>query len=178
MSQSTTDLRYPIGKYEPQPFSEKLKQDWLNDIKFLPQLLENAIVNLDEAQLLTPYREGGWTAQQVVHHVADSHMNAYIRFKLGLTEDNPTIRPYEEKLWAELSDVESIPVKIYITLLYALHTRWYTAISDLTTQDWQRTVFHPEAKKELTLWYLLGNYAWHGKHHVAHITTLRERNDW
>ena len=178
MSQLTTDLRYPIGKYEPQPFSEKLKQDWLNDIKFLPQLLENAIVNLDEAQLLTPYRDGGWTPQQVVHHVADSHMNGYIRHKLALTEDNPTIKPYEEKLWADLSDVETIPVNISITLLYALHTRWYTAISDLTIHDWQRKAFHPEANKEMTVWYLLGNYAWHGKHHVAHITSLRERNDW
>jgi hypothetical protein len=163
MSTESTDLRYPIGKYTPQPFSGKLKDEWLNDIKFLPQLLENTIVNLDEAQLLTPYREGGWTVQQLVHHVADSHMNAC---------------PYEEKLWAELNDVTTIPVNISITLLYALHTRWYTAISDLTIQDWERTVFHPEQKKKLTLWYLLGNYAWHGRHHAAHITALRERNKW
>jgi uncharacterized damage-inducible protein DinB len=178
MNQLTTDLRYPIGKYEPQPYSEKLKEDWLNDIKFLPQLLENAILNLDESQLQTPYREGGWTIQQVVHHVADSHMNGYIRHKLGLTEDNPTIKPYEEKLWAGLNDVENIPVNISITLLYALHTRWHCALNDLTTQDWQRKVVHPEHNREMTLWYLLGNYAWHGKHHVAHITTLRERNEW
>jgi uncharacterized damage-inducible protein DinB len=178
MSTESTDLRYPIGKYKPQPFDGKLKEEWLNDIKFLPQLLENAIVNLDEAQLLTPYREGGWTVQQLVHHVADSHINAYCRFKLGLTEDNPTIRPYEEKLWADLNDVENIPVNISLTLLYALHTRWYAAISDLSLKEWERTVFHPEAKKKMTLWYLLGNYAWHGKHHVAHITALRERHGW
>jgi hypothetical protein len=178
MSIESNDLRYPIGKYMPQPFSTHLKEEWLNDIKFLPQLLENAIVNLDEAQLLTPYREGGWTVQQVVHHVADSHINAYCRFKLGLTEDNPTIRPYEEKGWADLNDVANIPINISITLLYALHTRWYSAISDLPIKDWERPVFHPEAKKELTLWYLLGNYAWHGKHHAAHITALRERNKW
>ncbi|MBN9383663.1 MAG: putative metal-dependent hydrolase [Chitinophagaceae bacterium] len=178
MDQSTTDLRYPIGKYEPQPFSEKLKEEWLNDIKFLPQLLENAIVNLDESQLQTPYRAGGWTVQQVAHHVADSHMNGYIRCKLALTEDNPTIRPYEEKLWANLNDVQQVPVNISITLLYALHTRWHAALSDLTIHDWQRKLFHPEANKEMTVWYLLGNYAWHGKHHVAHITSLRERNDW
>jgi hypothetical protein len=178
MNAESIDLRYPIGKYQPQPFSTKQKEDWLNDIKFLPQLLENAIVNLDEAQLLTPYRDGGWTVQQVVHHVADSHINAYCRFKLGLTEDNPSIRPYEEKLWAELNDVGNIPVNISITLLYALHTRWYSAISDLTTQQWERPLFHPESKKEMTLWYLLGSYAWHGKHHTAHITTLRERNKW
>lgn len=178
MDQSTADLRYPIGKYVPQPFSEKLKEEWLNDIKFLPQLLENAIVNLDESQLQTPYRAGGWTVQQVAHHVADSHMNGYIRCKLALTEDNPTIRPYEEKLWANLNDVQQVPVNISITLLYALHTRWHAALSDLTIHDWQRKLFHPEADKEMTIWYLLGNYAWHGKHHVAHITSLRERNDW
>lgn len=178
MNTPAVDLHYPIGKYEPKPYSEHQKEEWLNDIKFLPQLLENAIVNLDEAQLQTPYRDGGWTVQQTVHHVADSHMNAYCRFKLGLTEENPTIRPYEEKLWAELSDVENIPVNISITLLYALHTRWYSAISDLTLPQWERKVFHPEAKKEMTLWYLLGSYAWHGKHHVAHITALRERNKW
>ena len=178
MDNSTADLRYPIGKYEPQPYSDKLKEEWLNDIKFLPQLLENAILNLDEAQLLTPYREGGWTVQQVVHHVADSHINAYCRFKLGLTEDNPVIRPYEEKLWAELNDVQHIPVNISITLLYALHTRWHSTISDLTIKDWQRPLVHPEVKKEMTLWYLLGMYSWHGRHHVGHITSLRERNEW
>ncbi|HXB91729.1 MAG TPA: putative metal-dependent hydrolase [Puia sp.] len=175
---TTIDLRYPIGKYETRPFSQQQKEEWLYDIKFLPQLLENAIVNLDESQLLTPYRDGGWTLQQLVHHVADSHMNAYCRFKLGLTEDNPAIRPYEQALWADLNDVANVPVNISITLLYALHTRWYAAISDLTLEQWERTVFHPEHKKEMTLWYLLGMYAWHGKHHVAHITGLRERNNW
>ncbi len=175
---TTIDLRYPIGKYETKPFSQQQKEEWLYDIKFLPQLLENAIVNLDESQLLTPYRDGGWTLQQLVHHVADSHMNAYCRFKLGLTEDNAAIRPYEQALWADLNDVANVPVNISITLLYALHTRWYAAISDLTLEQWERTVFHPEHKKEMTLWYLLGMYAWHGKHHVAHITGLRERNNW
>jgi uncharacterized damage-inducible protein DinB len=173
-----SDLRYPIGKYEPASFSDKQKEEWLNDIKFLPQLLENALLNLDEEQLQTPYREAGWSIQQLVHHIADSHMNAYCRFKLGLTEDNPTIRPYEEKLWAELNDVENVPVNVSTTLLYALHTRWYVAISDLSPAEWQRTVFHPEQKKTITLWHLLGMYAWHGKHHTAHITSLRDRNNW
>ncbi len=179
MSSTTTpDLRYPIGRYEPKPYSEHLKQDWLNDIKFLPQLLENAIVNLDEAELQTPYRDGGWTVQQVVHHVADSHINAYCRFKLGLTEEKPAIRPYDEKTWALLNDVQNVPINISITLLYALHTRWYSLISDLTLSDWERIVYHPEADKTMTLWYLLGNYAWHGKHHTAHITSLRQRKGW
>ncbi|HVS98026.1 MAG TPA: putative metal-dependent hydrolase [Puia sp.] len=180
MSTLTSDeiLRYPIGRYETKAYSEHQKETWLNDLKFLPQLLENSISNLDEAQLMTPYREGGWTVQQVVHHVADSHMNAYCRFKLGLTEENPTIRPYEEKAWAVLNDVGKIPVNVSITLLYSLHTRWYAAIGDLGLKEWERKVFHPEAGKEMSLWYLLGMYAWHGLHHVAHITALRERNKW
>jgi uncharacterized damage-inducible protein DinB len=178
MSTVSTDLRYPIGKPEHQPYSEELRQAWINDIKFLPQLLENALLNLDEAQLQTPYREGGWTVHQVAHHIADSHINAYCRFKLGLTEDNPTIRPYEEKLWAELNDVKILPVNISVTLLYAMHIRWYVMISELTEADWQRTVYHPQQEKKLTLWQLLCIYAWHGKHHVAHITALRDRNHW
>jgi uncharacterized damage-inducible protein DinB len=171
------DPRYPIGKYEPQPFSEAQKEEWLLDIKFLPEALERSLLNLDAAQLETPYRDGGWTVQQLVHHVADSHMNAYIRFKLGVTEENPTIKPYEEKLWAEQPDNE-LPVNISITLLHALHQRWYTAIKHLKEADWNRTVVHPEHGRQMSLWFLLGLYAWHGKHHTAHITSLRERNNW
>src|ERR1044071_5896120 len=118
------DLRYPIGKYQPQPYSDKQKEDWLNDIKFLPQSVENALLNLDEAQLLTPYREGGWTVKQVVHHVADSHINAYCRFKVGLTENNPTIKPYDENAWSVMEDVKNLPINISLTLLHALHIRW------------------------------------------------------
>jgi DinB superfamily len=173
------NLQYPIGQYEPQPFSARQKQEWLQDIQFLPGLLEQAIENLDNYQLDTPYRPDGWTVRQVVHHVADSHMNAYTRIKLGLTEKNPTIKPYEEGEWALLRDVETVPVNISITLLYALHTRWYAAIRDVPDDDWKnRTVVHPQHGKQMTLWYLLGMYAWHGKHHVAHITSLRERNGW
>ena len=172
------DPRYPIGKYEPQPFSEKQKKEWLNDIKFLPLSLENAILDLDAAQFDTPYREGGWTVQQLVHHVADSHLNAYCRFKLGLTEDNPTIRPYDQEKWANLKDSQNIPINVSITLLHALHTRWHEILVNMTDADFDRTVFHPEAKKQLTLWYLLGMYAWHSKHHTAHITALREKMKW
>lgn len=170
--------QYPIGKYEPQPFSEKQKEAWLADIQFLPEEIERAILNLDAAQLHTPYREAGWTVQQVVHHVADSHMNAYCRLKLGLTEDNPTIKPYLENEWSKMPDVEAIPVNISITLLHALHLRMHTAIKDLTDEQWQRKVFHPESKREMSLWFLLGLYAWHGRHHTAHITTLREQKGW
>lgn len=172
------DLRYPVGEYTPKPFSKEQKEEWLADIKFLPQALENAIHNLDEQQLQTPYREGGWAVHQLVHHVADSHINAYVRFKLGYTEDNPTIRPYEEKLWAQTSDVKNLPVNISITLLYALHERWYEFLNHFTDDDWQRTVYHPEHQKQFTLWHLLGMYAWHCRHHTAHITALRERNNW
>lgn len=173
------DARYPIGKFEPQPFSEKLRLDWLNDIKFLPQLLENALLNLDETQMHTPYRDGGWTIRQVVHHVADSHMNALIRFKLALTEDNPVIKPYDEAAWAELNDVQELPVNISSTLLHAMHARWYSCISVLGEQELlSRSVFHPEHKKQISLWDLLGMYAWHGKHHTAHITGLREKMGW
>ncbi len=172
------NLRYPIGKYQPQAFSEDQKRIWLNDIRHLPAELENAIQNLDAAQLHSPYREGGWTMHQLVHHVADSHMNAYIRFKLGLTEQSPLIKSYEEKLWAELPDVQILPVNISVTLLYALHSRWYEAIKNQSETGWNRTVIYPSTQKETTLWYLLGMYAWHGKHHVAHILSCREKNGW
>jgi uncharacterized damage-inducible protein DinB len=172
------DPRYPIGKYMPQPFSEKQLQDWLIDITFLPQHLENAILNLDEKQLETPYRSGGWTVKQLVHHVADSHMNAYIRFKLGLTEENPDIKPYDEEAWANLPDTQNLPVNISLTLLHALHTRWVEVLKGITREDWNRTVFHPQHKKEMSLWFLLGMYAWHSRHHTAHITVLRETMKW
>ena len=172
------DLKYPIGKYIAQPFSDKLWKEWLSDIQFLPQHLENAILNLDQQQLQTPYREGGWTVHQLVHHVADSHMNAYIRFKLGLTEENPTIKPYNEAAWAEMIDTQTLPINLSLTILHALHTRWYLILKNMHREELERTVFHPEYKKEFTLWELLGLYAWHSKHHVAHITSLRERMKW
>lgn len=172
------DLRYPIGKYIAQPFSDNLLGEWLIDIKNLPQHLENAVLNLDEQQLNTAYREGGWALKQVVHHVADSHMNAYIRFKLALTEDNPTIKPYDENAWALMSDTNNLPINISLTLLHSLHLRWHQILKDMTAADLKRTVFHPQQKKQFTLWELLGLYAWHGKHHTAHITSLRERMNW
>lgn len=173
MNEQLNDPRYPIGKYAPQPFSQKQLSDWLNDIKFLPVSLEQSILNLDAHQLDTPYREGGWTIRQLIHHVADSHMNAYIRFRLGLTEALPTIKPYEEKKWAELNDA-AMPVNISLTLLHALHARWYETIKDLSQEVWEtRKVFHPEQKKEITLWYLLGMYSWHGRHHTAHVTNTK-----
>lgn len=177
------DLRYPIGRLAEQPnadteFSEQLQQAYLREIQTLPQFLEYSILNLDAAQLDTPYRPGGWTVQQVVHHVADSHMNAYIRCKLALTEDNPTIKPYDEAAWAELSDSEYVPVNISLTLLHALHARWYDLLKNMQEDDWKRSIFHPGNNKTMTIWDMLKTYAWHGKHHVAHITSLRERRGW
>jgi uncharacterized damage-inducible protein DinB len=173
-----TDLRYPIGHFEPQPFSTTQKEEWISDIRFLPNLLEQSINNLDESQLHTPYREGGWTVHQLVHHIADSHMNAYARFKLGYTEHSPTIKPYEEQLWAETADVEKLPVNVSVTLLFALHQRLHVFLESLTDTDWEKAVYHPGLQKKLSLWHLLGMYSWHGRHHTAHITALRERNGW
>jgi hypothetical protein len=174
----TFDVRYPLGTYHPQPFSSVQKGEWLADIRFLPQRLEAALHDLDEAQLHTPYREGGWTVHQLVHHIADSHINAYCRFKLGFTEEIPTIKTYDEKAWAQTADVTELPVNISITLLFALHQRWYSFLQSFTDRDWQRTIYHPEHQREITLWHLVGMYAWHGRHHVAHITAMRERMAW
>jgi uncharacterized damage-inducible protein DinB len=173
-----TDPRYPIGLYESKPYSHAQKDEWLGDIRFLPNSVEHALQNLDEAQLHTPYREEGWTVHQLVHHVADSHMNAYIRFKLGYTEQVPQIKPYEEALWAQTADVAALPVNVSTTLLFALHERWHVFLQSFKEEDWNKTVLHPGLGKEVSLWYLLGSYAWHGRHHTAHITSLREKMGW
>jgi uncharacterized damage-inducible protein DinB len=177
------DLRYPVGTENQQeefeiPFQENLKISLLNEIKMLPTNLEYAIQNLDAAQLETPYRPHGWTIQKLVHHIADSHMNAYVRFKLGLTENNPVIKPYDQDAWANLADTKKLPVNISITLLHALHARWCGLMEEMDETQWQRTVYHPERELKISLWDLLKSYAWHGKHHTAHILRLRERMNW
>jgi uncharacterized damage-inducible protein DinB len=177
------DLRYPIGEerdaqYADSPYDENIKTQLLHDIKILPANLEYAIQNLDAHQLETPYRPGGWTVKQLIHHIADSHINAYVRFKLGLTEDNPAIKPYEEAAWAELPDTKNLPVNISLTLLHALHARWYQLLYDLNDIQWQRTIYHPGRNRSMTLWELLKTYSWHSRHHTAHITNLRERMKW
>lgn len=176
-------LRFPIGKEEEQEnyksnFNEQLKASLILDIKMLPASLDFAIQNLDAAQLETSYRSAGWTINQLIHHVADSHINAYARFKLALTEDNPVIKPYDQDLWADLPDTKKLPVNISITLLHALHARWCQLMDDMNETQWQRTIYHPERKAAITLWDLLKSYAWHGKHHTAHILNLRERMKW
>jgi uncharacterized damage-inducible protein DinB len=174
----TDDLRFPIGKYQVQPFSEALLQQYILDIQYLPQHIENAIANLDADQLQTPYRPDGWTVHQVVHHLADSHMNSFTRFKLALTEENPTIKPYDEVAWANLPDVMDVPINISITLLHALHNRWVVLLHNLKPADFDKKIIHPESKREMSIWFLLGLYAWHCKHHTAHITALRDRMKW
>ncbi|HVZ95498.1 MAG TPA: putative metal-dependent hydrolase [Chitinophagaceae bacterium] len=183
MAPEVTDLSFPIGKQsawhaDKAEYNEAAKNEMLNDIRLLPDALERAVQNLNEEQLHTPYRPGGWTVHQLVHHVADSHINAYLRFKLGLTEDNPTIKTYDQDAWALLSDTEKLPVNISLTLLHALHRRWCQLLSDITPEQWQRTVYHPERKGEITLWQLLKTYSWHSVHHTAHINKLRERMHW
>ncbi|MGA2101035.1 MAG: YfiT family bacillithiol transferase [Candidatus Sulfotelmatobacter sp.] len=173
-----SDPRFPIGKfhYEGQ-VSEQQKQAFLSDIAQTPANLRAAVRGLAESQLETPYRSGGWTVRQVVHHLPDSHMNAYVRFKLALTEDDPTIKPYAEDRWAELSDTKATPVEVSMTLLDSLHDRWVRLLRSLTSDDWKRTFRHPELGS-MTLEKTLALYAWHGKHHVAHITELRKQMSW
>ena len=172
------DLRYPIGRFEHTgPVTDIDVKRWTGEIDRLPARLRSAVVGLDDRQLDTPYRPGGWTLRQVVHHLPDSHLNSYTRFKLALTEENPTIRPYDEAGWAELEDSDA-PLGISLALLNALHERWVVLLASLSESDWQRTFTHPASMQTLTLEQSLANYAWHGEHHLAHITSLREREGW
>jgi hypothetical protein len=172
-------LAYPIGKFEmPLEYDEMQISKWIERIEVSPKWYDTAIENLDEAQLLTPYRPGGWTVMQVIHHVADSHMNAYIRFKWALTEDCPIIKPYHEKQWAELPDVFDVPVNVSVTILHALHRRWVSLMRNMTDEDWKRALVHPEHNRRMELWQLLAMYAWHTRHHFEHIFRLRERMNW
>ena len=174
----TPDLSYPVGKFEYAGASTpEQRAQYIREIEETPARLRDAIRGLDEQQLNTPYRPGGWTVRQVVHHVPESHMNAYVRFKLGLTEDNPTIKPYNEKLWSETSDVASTPIEVSLALLENLHRRWAILLKALTPADLARTIVHPE-QGQVMLDRYLAMYAWHGRHHVAHITSLRQRNNW
>ena len=172
------DPRYPIGPFSPDanPTPEGRSRH-VEQITALPAKLRSALRGLSAQQLDTPYRDGGWTVRQVAHHVPDSHMNAYIRFKLALTENVPTIKPYEEAAWARLKDSESTSVEVSLNLLEALHIRWVNLLRSMKTEDFSRKLNHPEAGVQ-TLDHVLALYDWHGNHHVAHITTLRERMKW
>ena len=163
-------LRYPIGEYNPpKPIPEELVRVWINDIARLPADLKSLAVKLGSDKLDQAYRPGGWTARQVIHHIVDSHVNSFVRFKLALTEENPTIRPYFEDRWAELSDNRTAPIDMSLQILEGLHQRWTFLLNSLTNADLKRTWHHPEVGKSLPLTYWIGLYAWHGKHHLEHV---------
>lgn len=172
------DLRYPVGKfsYSGSPTEEE-RRIFIREIGETPEKLRASVTGFSAEQLDTPYRPEGWTVRQVVHHLPDSHLNAYVRFKLALTEDEPTIKPYAEDRWAELADTQATPIDVSLTMLDSLHDRWVRLLRSLTPEQWKRTFRHPDLGA-MTLEKTLALYAWHGKHHVAHITELRKRMSW
>ncbi len=171
------DLRYPIGRMAvpDTPVGARQRDEWIQTIETLPRRLRHAVEGLTAEQWGTHYRPGGWTVRQVVHHLADSHMNAYVRVKLALTEEHPTIKPYDEIAWAALPDNEATKPEVSLALLEALHTRWAIVWRTMSPDDYQRTLVHPEHGRSFTLGHLLGQYAWHSDHHLRHITALGER---
>ena len=174
-----SDPRYPIGPFQRRDeLSADERSAMIEGIAACPARMREAVAGLDDVQLDTPYRDGGWTVRQVVHHVPDSHLNAYVRLKLALTEETPAIRPYDESEWAKLADVQSTPVEVSLTLLDSLHARWVGLMRTLQPDDFRRTFKHPDHEGTQTLDWLVAMYAWHSRHHVAHITTLRERTGW
>ena len=177
MQAPALDLRYPIGHFEyRQPFSEQERAEKIRDIELCPVKVRSAVAGLNESQIDTPYRDGGWTVRQTVHHMADSHINSFIRFRFALTEDNPMVKPYNEKAWAEIADSRE-PVQVSLQLLEALHQRWVVMLKSFTPDQWKRTMTHPEVGV-MTLDRTVGLYSWHSRHHVAHITELRKRMGW
>jgi hypothetical protein len=173
------DLRYPIGqfRYEGEPDQHRREQ-WIEEIAATPANLRAAVAGLAPHQLDTPYRDKGWTVRQVVHHVPDSHLNAYTRIKLALTEDVPVIKPYEEARWAELPDGRTAPIELSLNLLESLHHRWVLLLRQLTPAEFRRRFIHPQHGRPIELQETLALYAWHGRHHVAHIASLRRRMSW
>lgn len=172
------DLRFPIGKFSyTTPPDAAEREHLIREIERVPSAVRAAVAGLSPEQFDTPYREGGWTVRQVVHHLPDSHMNAYVRFKLALTEQEPTIKPYMEDRWAELSDSKSYPIESSLATLDLLHQRWVLLLRGMQEADWDRTFRHPDLGV-ISLRRNLALYAWHGRHHVAHVTGLRERMGW
>src|SRR3954471_9167748 len=172
-------LRYPTGRFQrpKRPLESAERRQMIDAIARTPNELQPAVRGLSEPQLDTPYRPDGWTVRQVAHHVPDSHLNAYVRFKLALTEDNPTVKPYDEAAWAKLGDSRSTPVETSLALLDNLHARWNNLLRAMTPDDFARTLYHPDNGR-FTLDQMLALYEWHGRHHTAHVTSLRERNGW
>jgi hypothetical protein len=174
-----TDPRFPVGKFKmPEMITSEDRKSMIAILGDLPAALKMAVEGLSIEQLLVPYREGGWCSAQVVNHIADSHMNAFIRFKLALTEVNPTIKPYEEALWAELPDGKDTDLSGSLQLIEGLHKRFVKLLENMNEGDWQRTFFHPANNRKMLLEGVLALYSWHSEHHLAHITQLRTRMDW
>jgi hypothetical protein len=171
------DLRYPIGRFTPVAPTDDIRRDGTAELAALPRRMRDAVAGLTEAQLDTAYRPGGWTVREVVHHVADSHLNAYVRLKLALTEEVPTVKPYDEAAWARLAD-SRLPVDTSLALLDAVHARWVAVARAMAREQYERSYHHPEHPAPLTIDWLLQQYAWHSRHHVAHITSLRQREGW
>ncbi|MCA0753939.1 putative metal-dependent hydrolase [Paenibacillus sp. N4] len=171
-------LRYPIGRYSYAGMTVKQREQWIEEIEKLPGQLRAALEGLDDEQLDTPYRSGGWTARQVAHHIADAAMNCFTRFKLALTESNPTIKPFEEERWAMTADSLHASPAISLAIVEGIYARWVLLLRSMETSDFEKMFYHPEQGSQIGLAYFLGFVAWHGKHHVAHITSLRDRKDW
>ena len=172
-------LRFPIGEYAyPKQVTEEDMHGYIKDIEELPTQLRKEVQGLSDEQLDTSYRPNGWTIRQVIHHLPDAHVNGYIRFKMAVTEDNPTIKPYLEDKWAELKDGKEAPIELSLNLLEALHSRWAEFLKSVKPEHYSRTVFHPEHNKELPFGGYLGSYAWHCRHHLTHITELKKRKGW
>ena len=173
-----TDLRYPIGEFHRKAsYSAEERARYIEQLKQIPLSLKAGLAGLSETQLDTPYREGGWTVRQVAHHIPDSHLNAYLRVKLALTEDQPVIKPYEENAWVRLADTPGTLLEVTVTLLEALHTRWAILFESLKEPDWKREYRHP-VNGAVSVEATLAWYVWHGQHHIAHITHLRQREGW
>lgn len=173
------DPRYPIGKFQaPEAITRQFRNECIQVIGGAADELRKAVATLDNSQLDTPYRDGGWTVRQVIHHIADSHMNSFVRFKLALTEDNPTIKPYHEGAWAGTADSAAMPVEPSLQLIDALHQRWAALLRSMTDEQYARTFVHPERSGAIPLDLTLAIYAWHCRHHLAHITALKQRSGW
>lgn len=173
-----TNLKFPIGTFEkPEFISKETIENWIQDIENLPQRLKLASQKLNQEQLNTPYRPNGWTVGKLIHHIADSHINAYIRFKWTLAENKPTIKAYDQDDWAELADYQA-DVNISLNLISALHKRWVFLLKSLSDTDLDRSFIHPETNKTIQIKELIGQYAWHSNHHLAHIENLIERENW
>lgn len=173
-----SDPRYPVGPYQPRlTLTSDERRAMIDQIAATPARMREAVAGLEDAQLDTPYREGGWTVRQVVHHVPDSHLNAYVRLKLALTEDAPTIKPYDEAEWAKLPDARDTPVEVSLALLESLHVRWTNLMRAMPEEDFARKLHHPEHGVRTIDW-LVSLYAWHGRHHTGHITSLRAQMGW